>query len=117
MFARLARHPRVDRRQPRPAPMTLAFSNDRDADRPPGGARRRRPTLLCHWHLDPTSGRPVGVWHVENPDAAVAEEPSPRMPRVPRQLRRNVKDIRALRPRREPDPHKSRSEVAGGGPV
>jgi hypothetical protein len=73
MFARTARVLTVERRPAMQAPAGQAFSNE--SDRLNAARRRRRPVLLCRWQLDPASGRPFCVWHVECPDVAPDLEP------------------------------------------
>lgn len=59
MFAKLATILAIGRRHPLPA---NALPGRRiDQVRPHG-----RPNLLCRWHLDPASGRPVCAWRIDD---------------------------------------------------
>ena len=73
---------------------------------------RGRPVLVCRWQIDPTSGRPVCVWHAEE-GSSPGEAPPPCQPVLalaasdgePRHATAGARDNpggEAARPRRRP---------------
>jgi hypothetical protein len=76
MFSKLTK---IDRRHARP--VAVAFASK-------GNSRtgllvhafQPRVGLVCRWHLDPTTGRPVCHWQLEGGDVAPKREPLPNRP-------------------------------------
>jgi hypothetical protein len=77
MFSKLIK---IDRRHARP--VTVAFAASKD-NSPRGlliAAFQPRVGLVCRWHLDPMTGRPVCCWQLEGGEVAPKREPLPDPP-------------------------------------
>jgi|SRR5215510_14068730 hypothetical protein len=77
MFARLAKRPDVRRLRARRAMPVLPIPKDNQVNDRTSASRRRRPALLCRWHIEPASGKPVGSWEVKESEVVPPLEAGP----------------------------------------
>ena len=62
MFARIAKVLTLER------PHAVRVQGGQTFSKINAPPRRRRPVLVCRWHLDSVSGKPACAWEVESPD-------------------------------------------------
>src|SRR6516225_1556755 len=77
MFARVAKRPAIRRPRARRALPALAISKDNQVNERTSASRHRRPALVCHWHIEPATGKLVGSWEVDESNVIPPLEAGP----------------------------------------